>query len=124
MATDSANVEHECDPLNRALHILNQLIGSVLPRAEKPMPISIFKGKYSTLLKHVDDDGVALISHNGKRYVIVAEAHLITLTSSEHPARSVADICRSLPHPSRKVALTNAQLTGASIEFPLPTGSP
>lgn len=116
----SADVDTERDPLNRALQILSHLIGSVMPRDEKPMPISIFKAKYSTVLKHADDDGVALISQNGKRYVIVSEEHMVALSSNERPMRTVADICRSLPRPRRAVEMTTAQMTGASGDIQVP----
>lgn len=117
----TANVERERDPLNRALQILSHLIGSVMPRNETPMPISIFKAKYGTVLKQADDDGVALISQNGKRYVIVSEDHMVTLSSNERPMRSVADICRSLPRPRQAVEMTTAQMTGASGDIQVPT---
>ena len=117
----TANVERERDPLNRALQILSHLIGSVMPRAdEEPMPISRFKAKYSTILKQADDGGMALISQNGKRYVIVGEDHMVTLTSGERTTRTVADICRSLPRPERAVEMTTAQMTGAASNIQVP----
>lgn len=117
----TADMEQERDPLNRALQILSRLIGSVMPRDEKPMPISIFKAKYGAVLKRADDDGVALISQNGKRYVIVSEEHMVTLSSNERPVRSVADVCRSLPRPRRAAEMTPAQMAGASGDIQVPT---
>lgn len=117
----STDVKQERDPLNRALQVLSHLIGSVMPRDEKPMPISIFKAKYGTILKNADDDGVALISQNGKRYVIVSEDHMVALSSNERPMRTVADICRSLPRPRRAVEMSAAQMTGASGDIQVPT---
>jgi hypothetical protein len=117
----TANVERERDPLIQALQILSHLIGSVMPRAdEEPMPISRFKAKYSTILKQADVDGIALISQNGKRYVIVGEDHMVTLTSNERTMRSVADICRSLPRPRQAVEMTTAQMTGAGSDIQVP----
>lgn len=122
MPTRAAKVERERDPLTHALQILTHLIGSVMPRDEKPTPISIFKAKYSTILKNVDDDGVALISRNGKRYVIVSEVYMVTLR--KRPTRSVADICRSLPRPERTIEPTAAEMTGASGDFKVPIRRP
>lgn len=117
---DSALVEGDRDPLNRALRILGHLIGSVMPRDPKPMPISIFKAKYGDVLKHADDDGVALISQSGKRYVIVSEDHMITISNNDRASRTVTDICLSLPRPHRAVDMSALQMTGASGDVDVP----
>lgn len=92
-----------------------------MPLDQKPMPISIFKAKYGAVLRQADDDGVALISQNGKRYVIVSEDHMVTLSDNERSMRSVADVCRSLPRPRRAVEMTTAQMTGAGNDIQVPT---
>lgn len=117
---DAALAESERDPLNRALRVLTHLIGSVMPRNATPMPISIFKAKYSSVLKQADDDGVALISQSGKRYVIVSEDHMITLSSNERSTRTVADVCLSLPRPRRTVDISASQMSGARGDVDVP----
>ena len=117
---DSALAEGDRDPLNRALRVLSHLIGSVVPHDPKPMPISIFKAKYGKVLKQADDDGVALISQGGKRYVIVSEEHMVTLSNKEGGSRTVADICLSLPRPRRGLDLSASQMAGASGDVDVP----
>lgn len=112
--------EGERDPLNRALRVLTHLIGSVMPRNSTPMPISIFKEKYSAVLKDADHDGVALISQGGKRYVIVSEDHMVTIASNERATRTVADICLSLPRPRRVVEMSASQMAGANDNVDVP----
>jgi hypothetical protein len=117
---EAALPDGERDPLNRALRVLTQMIGSVMPRNTTPMPISIFKAKYGSVLKQADHDGVALISQGSKRYVIVSADHIVVLSGNERPTRTVADICLSLPRPHRTIDLSASQMSGASGDVDVP----
>lgn len=114
-----AVAEVERDPLSRALRVLSHLIGSVVP-LNTPMPISIFKAQYSSVLKQADHDGVALISQGSKRYVIVSEEHMVALCSNERATRTVADVCRSLPRPRQAVDLSSSRMSGARADIDVP----
>lgn len=116
-----ALAEAERDPLNRALRVLSHLIGSVVPRNTTPMPISIFKAQYGSVLKQADHDGVALISQGSRRYVIVSEERMVVLSNSERATRTVADLCKALPRPSRTVDLSAAQMAGARGDVDVPS---
>jgi hypothetical protein len=117
--TGEALAEGERDPLGRALQVLSHLIGSAVPR-NTPMPISIFKAQYGSVLKQADHDGVALISQGSKRYVIVSEEHMVALSSNERTTRTVADVCMSLPRPHRAVDLSSSQMSGARGDIDVP----
>ena len=116
----ATQAEGELDPLNRALRIVSHVIGSVMPHNTTPMPISIFKARYPSILKQADHEGVALISQGSKRYVIVSEECMVALSSNERATRTVADVCMSLPHPRRAVDLSASQMSGASGDVEVP----
>lgn len=109
----------ERDPLKQALQTLSRLIGSVMP-SQRPTPISAFKARYGLVLKRADLDGVALISQGQKRYVIVSEDHMLTLSQGDRSARTVADVCRALPRPRSAVDLSAAQMSGAQGDIDVP----
>jgi hypothetical protein len=108
------------DRLHRALGVLSQLTGAVVP-LNPPMPISTFKARYGAVLRQADHDGLALISQGSKRYVIVGEQHMAALSGNEPGTRSVADICMALPRPSRAVDLSPAQMTGMQADIAVPS---
>jgi hypothetical protein len=86
----------------------------------RPVAISHFRSNYVTVLTQVDEEGFALISRAGKRYVVISEEQVVRLANMHRSNVSVADVLRSLPAPTQPVQLTAAQMAAGADGIVLP----
>lgn len=106
------------------LHAINSLVhrlGAVL--APKPTPISIFKAKYSGILKEADHGTVQMISQGSKRYVLLTESQLVEIMDAGvgSKTRSLAETLASLTPPKGRLDASLVMLSGTGHDpFSLP----
>ena len=94
--------------------------------APKPTPISIFKAKYSGILKDADHGTVQMISQGSKRYVLLTENQLVEIMDAgvSSKSRSLADTLASLTPPKERLDSSLVMLAGSSHDpFSLPNRS-
>lgn len=96
-----------------AINSLVQRLGAV--RATKPTPISIFKAKYSGILKEADLGTVQMISQGSKRYVLLTESQLVEIMDAGlgSRTRSLADTLASLTPPKGRLDAGLVMLAGS-----------
>ena len=97
-----------------AINTLVQRLGAV--RAPKPTPISIFKAKYSGILKEADHGTVQMISQGSKRYVLLTESQLVEIMDAGvgSKSRSLADTLASLTPPKERLDASLVMLAGST----------
>jgi hypothetical protein len=104
-----------------AVNRLVQRIGAAL--APTPTPISIFKARYSGILKEADHGTVQLISQGSKRYVRLTETQLVEIMGSGNgnTSRSLADTLGSLTPPKERLDPALVMQAGSAHDpFTLP----
>ena len=104
-----------------AINSLAQRLGAVL--APKPTPISIFKARYSGILKEADHGTVQMISQGSKRYVLLTESQLVAIMDAGvgSKSRSLADTLASLTPPKERLDSSLVTLAGSAHDpFSLP----